>query len=115
MEDWRRPIVGLRMYWPETLLLVLAWVIPLTTWAACRSGFQRSGSLMVFCAAIAEFFTLNRANTKHLRNAERVRSGQDPLAFSKAARIVGWIALVTALAGTLLWGYGDLLPDTRRQ
>ena len=63
---------------------------------------------MVFCAAIAEFLTLNRANTKHLLNAERVRAGGAPLAFSKAATRIGLHALVTALAGTLLWGYGDL-------
>jgi len=107
----RKPQVGLRMYWPEALLLAFGWIAPIVAWLV-SSGVQmlsRSGSLMVLFAAIAEFKMLHRANKKHLLNAERVRAGQAPLEFSNAATIVGSLALISALVGTVLWGYGDLL------
>jgi len=109
--EFRRPQVGLGMYWPEALLLAFAWIVPIIAWLVSSSGpmLSRSGSLMVFFAAIAEFVTLHRANKKHLLNAQRVRAGEAPLEFSNAATIVGWLALVSALIGTVLWGYGDLL------
>ena len=110
-DEFRQPQVGLRMYWPEALLLALAWIVPIVAWLVSRGGLMlsRSGSLMVFFAAIAEFVMLHRANKKHLLNAQRVRVGQAPLGFSNAATIVGWLALISALVGTVLWGYGDLL------
>ena len=110
-DAFRKPQVGLRMYWPEALLLTLAWIVPIVAWLVSRGGLMlsRSGSLMVFFAAIAEFVMLHRANKKHLLNAQRVRAGQAPLGFSNAATIVGWLALISALVGTVLWGYGDLL------
>jgi hypothetical protein len=107
----RRPTVGLEMYWPEALILLVAWAIP--TGVLLFKGFgmplARSGSLMVFFSALAEFKLLNRANRKHLLNAARLRAGQEPLEFSSTATVIGWIALVSALLGTILWGYGDLL------
>ena len=110
-DAFHKPQLGLRMYWPEVLLLVLAWTVPNVAWLIWRDGLMlsRSGSLMVFFAAIAEFVMLHRANKKHLLNAQRLRAGQAPLGFSNVATIVGWLALVSALVGTALWGYGDLL------
>ena len=111
-DAFRQPQVGLKMYWPEALLLALAWIVPLVAWVVSRGGLMlsRSGSLMVFFAAIAEFVMLHRANKKHLLNAQRVRAGQPPLGFSNAATIVGWLALISALVGTVLWGLTNARP-----
>jgi hypothetical protein len=88
------------MYWPEALLLALAWIVPIVAWLVSRGGlmFSRSGSLMVFFAAIAEFVMLHRANKKHLLNAQRVRAGQAPVGFSNAATISSPVTKRTLMA-----------------
>ena len=70
---------------------------------------ERSGSLMLFLGALAEFITLNRMNRKHLLNACRVKANENPWDFSPAAEIVGGVSLVAALMGTVLWGFGSLI------
>jgi hypothetical protein len=67
---------------------------------------------MVFFAVVAEFFTLNKANRKHLLNAARVQAGETPWDFSTPANIVGIASLVCAAIGTLIWGFGDVLFGT---
>jgi hypothetical protein len=54
------------MYWPEALLLALAWIVPIVAWLVSRGGLMlsRSGSLMVFFAAIAEFVMLHHDSQK---------------------------------------------------
>ena len=106
-----KPKVSRGMYWPESALLTLSFAMPIFVWLVWRDGqtLARSGSLMVFFAAVAEFFTLNRMNKKHLLNACRVRANETPWDFSNAAMTVGVVALVAALGGTVLWGYGALL------
>jgi hypothetical protein len=106
-----KPRVSLRMYWPEVALLLASFATPVAAWPVWRNGgmLACSGSIMVFFAAIAEFVTINRMNTKHLLNACRVRAQEKPWDFSCAAIGVGVVSLVAALLGTFLWGYGDLL------
>lgn len=99
------------MYVPEIVLLTVAVVCPVASWLLCPDPamFARSGSLTVFFAAVAEFVSIGRMNKKHLLNAARVKAGEAPWDFSRPARIVGVAALLIAAAGTLVWGYGDLL------
>lgn len=106
-----RPTVSFRMYWPEITLLFLAYATPFVGWAVWQSGpmLERSASVMLFFAALAEFLTLNRMNRKHLLNACRAKDHQRPWDFSGAARCVGALALLAGLIGTVLWGYGSLL------
>jgi hypothetical protein len=106
-----RPPVRLTMYWVEVALLVASILTPIIAWLAWRDGvvLARSGSVMVFFAAVAEFFTLNKANRKHLLNAARVKAGEMPWDFSRAATLVGLASLVCAAVGTLLWGFGDVI------
>jgi hypothetical protein len=86
------------------------------TWLTFHDGgmLGRSGSVVVFFAAVAEFFTLNRANKKHILNACRVKNGETPWDFSRPAKIVGLLSFVVGLIGTILWGYGDLLINAIR-
>ncbi len=105
-----QPEPGLYLW--ETVLLVLALSTPIVALTAfgTSGALQRSGSVMVFFAVLAEFLLLNKANTKHLRNAERVFRRETPLSFSPASKVVSGFALLFAAAGTLLWGFGDCLP-----
>jgi len=106
-----KPKVSIRMYWVEIALLAASLATPVVVYAVWGTGGKlgRSGSVMVFFAALAEFTTLNRLNRKHLLNAARVRAGEAPWNFSTPSRLVGWVSLIAALVGTLVWGYGDLL------
>jgi hypothetical protein len=109
-----KPRVSFAMYWPEGVFLLLSYVTPVFAWLISHSGdmLARSGSVMVFFAAVAEFIMLNRMNKKHLLNACRVKANEAPWDFSLAARVVGIISLIAALLGTILWGYGELLVGT---
>ena len=109
-----KPTVSYGMYWPEGLLLVLSVAAPVIAWFIWHNGnmLGRSGSVMVFFAAVAEFISIHRMNKKHILNAWRVKANEVPWEFSRAATIVGVVSLLCALFGTLLWGYGDLLVGT---
>jgi hypothetical protein len=106
-----QPKVALGRYIPIGLLLGASLLTPVLAWLIWRDAniFARAGSLSVFFAATAEFITLNRANRKHILNACRARKHEVPWDFSKPDKVVGIIALILALAGTIIWGFGDLL------
>lgn len=110
IEGLRAPNVGYMFYIWEIVLLLLAIAIPFVSWFIWQSDdmVARSGSLVVFFSVLSEFLLLNKANVKHIRNAQRVESGQEPLKFSTPAKNIGYVSLFVALLGTVLWGYGDL-------
>ena len=109
-EIIKNPPVSYRMYWPEAVLLLASFITPFVAWLIWHSPvmFARSGSLVVFFALLTEFISLHRMNKKHITNACRIKAGETPWDFSRPANVVGVLALVLALAGTLVWGYGDL-------
>jgi hypothetical protein len=72
--------------------------------------FERSGSIAVFCAAIAEFIALNRLTRKHFLNACRAKAGETPWGISSAFGVVGKVAFVIGLYGTAIWGFGSKWP-----
>lgn len=110
LKELHKPEVGASMYKWEVVSLVVAVIIPFASWFGWSDGamFARSGSLMVFFAVLAEFMLLNKANIKHIRNAQRAIEGVQPNNFSKAATLIGFASLILALFGTVIWGYGDL-------
>jgi hypothetical protein len=112
-QTWR-PQIHASSYWVELILLAASYSTPVLTWVGWRDWalLGRSGSMMVFFAAIAEFVMLNRMNKKHLINDCRIKQGHRPWDVSRAAAIIGFASLVAALAGTLLWGYADLMANT---
>ena len=95
-------------YWLEGALLIVSVLTPVFVllWYRSPDLFERSGALMVFFAAVAEFVTLNRSNKKHLLNACRAKAGEMPYDFSIASKVTGWLSFLFALAGTLIWAYG---------
>jgi len=103
--------VNFAAYWPEWLFLLISAGAPVIVHFVYHNAslFARSGALTVFFAAVAEFVTLNRANTKHLRNALRAKNGKQPRAFSAAARVTGYLSFLFGVCGTIVWAYGDLL------
>jgi hypothetical protein len=98
-------------YWPEWLLLLASVLAP--TFVAMHYQeahlFARAGALTVFFAATAQFFSIGRANTKHLRNARRAKDNQSPRDFSSAAKVISWLSFFCGLLGTIIWAYGDML------
>ena len=104
-----QPQFGLAQYWPEVsalVLAVLAPVVALLGWGA-GEAFERSGSLTVFFAAVAEFVALNRLTKKHFLNACRAKDGETPWSVSPAAKYIGIAAFFIGLAGTAIWGFGS--------
>ena len=101
--------VSYSAYWPEWLFLLASVAAPIVVCVIFRNPdlFARSGALMVFFAAVAEFVTLNRSNRKHLLNACRAMAGETPRDYSRATKVVGWLSFLFALVGTLIWAYGD--------
>lgn len=110
----RRACVWSRQYWIEWSLLVAGILIPIVAAVVWRTGngFERSGSLTVFSAAVAEFVTVNRLTKKHILNACGVLNGEAPWDVSGAARCVGIAALVVGLIGTVIWGFGSKVWDS---
>lgn len=103
--------VKLTEYWVEWLFLFASFVTPLFVLFYYRDPglFERSGSLMLFFAAVAEFVTVNRTNKKHILNACRAKALETPKDMSAAVKIVGGLSFVLALTGTIIWGYGSIL------
>jgi hypothetical protein len=104
-----KPHVSYSMYWPEILLIVLSILTPLLSWVIWRDRdiLQRSGIMMVFLSAVAEFISIHRMNKKHILNACRVKANELPWDFSRAAKIVGIVAFFCALVGIFLSGFGN--------
>jgi hypothetical protein len=98
-------------YWPEWLLLLISVCTPVFVYLVYRNAglLARSGALMVFFAACAEFVALNRANRKHLLNACRAKNGETPRNFSAASKLTGCLSFLFGLSGTIIWAYGDKL------
>lgn len=97
-----RPRLGLKMYWPEcVILLVSATIPPLLAWTGYLT-LDRTGGLMVLGTILAQFIGLNRANVKHINNAIRVKQGKQPLDFSAASQWFAWGSLALALIGASL-------------
>ena|SRR5207302_6598901 len=103
-----QPEVALSDYWVEWTFLAAGLLIPVLAALIWHNGatFERSGSLTVFCAAVAEFITVNRLTKKHILNASRVLNRETPLNVSAASTYVGIAAFVVGLLGTLVWGFG---------
>src|SRR5436190_22877858 len=108
-----QPKVVYSQYWVEWSFLVIGVLIPILAAIMCRTGnaFERSGSLTVFCAGVAEFVTLNRLTKKHILNASRALNGERPWDVSGAAKCVGIAAFVVGLIGTVIWGFGSKVWD----
>ena len=106
--------VNPREYWIEWLFLLASFATPIFVCVRYHDPglFERSGSLMVFFAAVAEFVTINRLTKKHILNACRAKEGDTPQDVSAVAKIIGFASFILALIGTFIWGYGSMLYRT---
>ncbi|MBL7005129.1 MAG: hypothetical protein ISR69_14015 [Gammaproteobacteria bacterium] len=80
----------------------------LNTW------FQRSGSIMVIVAVWAE---VKLSHIQHLLNPTGVYTN-DCLKLRKEYgtyyNLIVWLVSLIAVAGTLIWGYGDLMIENTK-
>lgn len=105
------PPVEKGMYKYETTFLIISFLSPFISLLFSTDAimFSRSGSFMLFFAAIAEFKLLNKINHKHLRNDCRVLHNKNPWSFSKPAKAIGIFSFLLGLFGTIIWGYGEVI------
>ncbi len=100
-----------------TLFMVLAILAALSLVASfnCYLGepgwFQRSGSLIVVFGAIIQYrhFAFFRRNQEHNCLLAGTVSDARVLTFmAKGCHVMGLISIGLVIAGTVIWGYGDL-------
>src|SRR5437899_11826656 len=77
--EFYTPGVEMKMYRYEIFFLVLSLISPFISliFSTDKIIFVRSGSLMLFFAAIAEFLFLNKVNFMHIVNDCRVLNKQN--------------------------------------
>ncbi len=94
-----------------------AWVFSLISLSLditlTRSLFSRSGSMLVLVAIIISYQLMATRNTYHNQQLDKYKAGNDvnfarqhPTIFHQKLEI---IAQFTAVIGTVIWGYGDLI------
>jgi len=97
------------------LLLVMAWVAGLVGLimgiAFEPSWFARFGSLIVLFSVMSEYFLLHGELNILYQRLEKVMAEDDmpDLTPSKWHLKKVWVSHVTIIAGTVIWGFGDLL------
>lgn len=101
----------------SSLLLVLALIIPISALIGIgkpsaespETWFQRSGSIVVLLAVLAEV-ALYPIRTNMILNGNLKTIDPHPLENLRPwFRAILYIAAFAIIAGTCIWGYGDLL------
>jgi hypothetical protein len=109
-ESFRRDAINVG------LLLAAAWlwgVFSFFTSTSAGTWFARSGSVMCLIGAAATFKLINdyghalaTAVENGITHARRAELMFDP---PKLYQTVQYLAYLTGIVGTLIWGYGDIL------
>ncbi len=101
----------------KAFALVLAWSFTiLSLLLNLNTGlnlFARSGSVLVLVSIAITYQLMATRNAYHTKQLDRYKVG-DPVDFSKLHPSVFHhqlekFALITAVIGTVIWGYGDLV------
>ncbi|WP_067660055.1 hypothetical protein [Ferrimonas marina] len=94
------------------MIPVLAWNGVLSPDEQIATWFQRSGSLVVLCAALIEYilFKISLSNTPASGDAEPTgyQRKASPL-YLRVIHGIKYLAAGVAIIGTVIWGYGDLI------
>lgn len=101
----------------ELLCLVVAYVVCVgsafvSVLTSDGSWFARSGSLMVLLAAVAEYWNFGitqKLNEKAAEATKYYNSTPEKWRVPRKRKFVHSVVVFTLVAGTLIWGYGDLL------
>ena len=103
-----------RAHWSYIgLLLAVFWCLVSLVWDFIFSGeqswFQRSGSILVMCSIIATYYGYIDSPPGSTPNQKFFEITKRFIIVRQYSRL---LAIATAIFGTLIWGYGDLLvPD----
>lgn len=103
------------MHRKASLFLLLAWsfggVGLITGWVLEPIWFARFGSVVVLFAVMSEYMLLHSELNVLYKRLETVDAEDDmpDLTPSKWHRKKVWLAHITVVIGTLIWGFGDLL------
>ncbi len=106
-----------KKYWPDAALIAgLVLAVCISAWVSVLSGeghwFQRSGAVMVLLAAMLEF-----RQSKVMNDARDNAVVIEPIVLTNVPRdrkALHVVALVLIVAGTFVWGYGDLVFSVLR-
>lgn len=110
-------LVRSRMITGEFGCLLVAYVACLgSAIVSLRTGdgswFARSGSLMVLLAAVAEYWNFGvtqKLNERAVEATKYYNATPEKWRVPTKRRFVHGALVFTLIAGTLIWGYGDLL------
>ncbi|MBY5920584.1 hypothetical protein [Ferrimonas balearica] len=106
------------------LLFFIAVLLPVFAWHGVGSldsdigeWFQRSGSLVVLCAAVLEYLLFKI--TLSATPASGERTGRRPhyrvsSTYLKYIQALKYVTAIVAIIGTVIWGYGDLMYQHAR-
>lgn len=105
---------------PSSLLLLPAALCPFIAWFSCfipegeNPGvwFQRSGSITVMLAVSIEFFLLRIESHINPENNTPSRVWELGETYRYWFNLIQIMAVVLAIIGTVIWGYGDLFKNT---
>jgi hypothetical protein len=99
------------------LFIAIAILIPFVSlYWDCRpqnesigTWFQRSGSFMVLLAVLVEYKLFSINGDVNPNGVISVEQGELSEKFGRWHKVSTYLAVLLAILGTLIWGYGDLL------
>ena len=99
-------LLAIAAYIPFLCFEVPSWIDSTETGS---TWFQRSGSLVVLFAALAEFMVFKTYDYISPSEAAYSVPFDTPRYFKTIYNAISTTGLILLVAGTLIWGYGDLI------
>ncbi len=109
---WKYGILGAASFLPP----ILSICIPFSYFApylpadeTSATWFQRSGSLMVAIALIAEFYLVSIQDYFDHNNTAYMSPITLPKKYKTTHKCIIYLTMLYILIGTIIWGYGDAI------
>ncbi len=99
-------------------LLIAAVIVPVVSWQGflkpeteqLATWIQRSGAIVVFLCVVSEYYVSRLLGILNPPGFTSVGTKKLEKKLGLPLNIIQIIVLILGAIGTLLWGYGDLLP-----
>jgi len=104
---WKYGLLSLSAFLPPMFTIYFPQIVPLDETPA--TWFQRSGSLMVVLAAIAEYKLITMYDYFDLFNTKCTVPVDLPKMYNSMYLLVTKFSATAMILGTIIWGYGDVI------